>query len=832
MRCVSLLFQKSCRLLLGLYLLGAMVFSLSSVSQAQEPKGKSESMHKHTNALIDSNSPYLLQHAHNPVNWLPWGPEAFAKAKAENKPIFVSIGYSTCYWCHVMERESFENEAIAKIINENYIAIKVDREQHPDIDEQLMLATQLLTGRGGWPNSVWLTTDGRPWMAGTYFPPQQFSSGLEQLARIWRDEAAAVEKQAQSLSQAIREATQVPSADATGAVGGATTGDNEQVAKKPLDNALAELTQLFDQQRGGFGTKPKFPPHGALRLLAQAARINIQQPAAEQMLTRTLDAMWRGGIHDHVGGGFHRYSTDERWFLPHFEKMLYDNAQLLRSFAEGFELTKREEYRVACRDIVAWVKREMTHPQGGFYSALDSESDGHEGRFNTWSMAELKNVLTESEAELFASVYNFQGVGNFVEEATKERPGTNIPFLSDPPRATDAQAVERLQPVREKLLKAREDRSYPHLDDKILTCWNGLMISALAHAGRVLEEPAFVEQASRAADFLLKELQTEAGLLHTWRNGSASIPAYLDDYAFLCEGLLELHHATGQPRWLTESQRLAKQMQELFEDPTDGGFFFTSSLHETLIVRSKNLQGGGNLPVGNGVAIGVLVDLSRETGDEAYLESARRALRAFSGIVMKAPRQVEHIVLASAQYEALMSDRKSAAPSSPTSQADDQQQSEAIRAELYVSHDKRAPGESLSVAVRVHIEQGFHLYGPVVSDEKPLVQATSVRLLPMDGFQAGTLQLPDGITREDHVLQGKVTAYVDSIWFRFDIDIDSNVSLGARDLQIELRYQACDEKRCLQPGKIVLSTPVMITNEVESSEKHSEVFSPAKRDVR
>ncbi len=691
MRCISLLFLKSCRLLLGLYLLGTVIFSWGSAMRAQELKGKSESMHKHTNALIDSNSPYLLQHAHNPVNWLPWGPEAFAKAKAENKPIFVSIGYSTCYWCHVMERESFENEAIAKIINEHYIAIKVDREQRPDIDEQLMLATQLLTGRGGWPNSVWLTSDGRPWMAGTYFPPQQFSSGLEQLARIWRDEAAAVEKQAQSLSQAIREATQVPSAANIGASGESPDGDKEQPTAKPLDNALAELSQLFDEQHGGFGTKPKFPPHGSLRLLAQAARTG-NQPAAKRMLTRTLDAMWRGGIHDHVGGGFHRYSTDERWFLPHFEKMLYDNAQLLRSFAEGFELTGDENYRLACRDIVVWVKREMTHPDGGFYSALDSESDGHEGRYNTWSLSELKSVLSESETEFFAKVYNFQEAGNFVEEATKHRPGTNIPFLSDPPQPLDAQATERLQSIRDKLLKARGDRSYPHLDDKVLTCWNGLMIAALAHAGRVLDEPAFVDQAARGADFLLKELQTEAGLLHSWRNGSASIPAYLDDYAFLCEGLLELHHATGQPRWLAESTRLAKQMQELFEDRTEGGFFFTSSQHETLIVRSKNLQGGGNLPVGNGIAIQVLVDLNRQTGEEAYLESARRALRAFSGIAMKAPRQVEHIVLARAQYDAVIAEGEKQAQTANLSKADDQKQNEALRCELFVSHAQRAPG--------------------------------------------------------------------------------------------------------------------------------------------
>jgi uncharacterized protein YyaL (SSP411 family) len=824
MRCVSPLLQKPCQLLFCLYLLGTVIFSWGGIIQAQEPNGKSESMHKYTNALIDSNSPYLLQHAHNPVNWLPWGPEAFAKAKAENKPIFVSIGYSTCYWCHVMERESFENEAIAKIINEHYVAIKVDREQRPDIDEQLMLATQLLTGRGGWPNSVWLTSDGRPWMAGTYFPPQQFSSGLEQLARIWRDEASAVEKQAESLSQAIREATQIPSAANIGASVKSPDGGMAQPTAKPLDNALAELSQLFDEQHGGFGTKPKFPPHGSLRLLAQAVRTN-NQPAAKQMLKRTLDAMWRGGIHDHVGGGFHRYSTDERWFLPHFEKMLYDNAQLLRSFAEGFELTGDETYRLACHDIVAWVKREMTHPDGGFYSALDSESDGHEGRYNTWSMAELKSVLSEREAELFARVYNFQEAGNFVEEATKHRPGTNIPFLSDPPQSVDAQTAESLQSIRDKLLKARGDRSYPHLDDKVLTCWNGLMIAALAHAGRVLDEPAFVDQATRAADFLLKELQTEAGLLHSWRNGSASIPAYLDDYAFLCEGLLELHHATRQPRWLAESQRLARQMQELFEDRTEGGFFFTSSQHEALIVRSKNLQGGGNLPVGNGIAIQVLLELNRQTGEEAYLQSVRRALRAFSGIALKAPRQVEHIVLAGAQYDALTAEHASNVTPRNLSKADDQEQSEALRAELFVSHAQRAPGEAFSVAVRVQIEPGFHLYGPPPAGSEMLVQATTLKLLPVEGLQAGAQKLPKGNAQEDPLLGGKVTVYEDSIGFTFEVDIDANASLGARELIIELSYQACDEKLCLPPGKIVLSTPLLVSSEKQSSEKHPEVFS-------
>ncbi len=821
----SIMFRKSWRLPLRICFV--WVVASVSVTFAQEP-ARSETMHKHTNALIDSNSPYLLQHAHNPVHWLPWGPEAFAKAKAEHKPIFVSIGYSTCYWCHVMERESFENEAIAKIINEHYIAIKVDREQRPDIDEQLMLATQLMTGRGGWPNSVWLTSDGRPWMAGTYFPPQQFTAGLEQLARVWRDEAASVEKQAESLSKAIREASQVPSAAIDGTSGGAQLVQGGSATNPPdnviLDNAIAELTQLYDAQHGGFGSKPKFPPHGSLRLLAQAARAKPEQSTSRQMLTRTLDAMWRGGIHDHVGGGFHRYSTDERWFLPHFEKMLYDNAQLLRSFAEGYELTGDEGYRTAARDIVAWVEREMTHPQGGFYSALDSESDGHEGRYNTWSMSELGQVLSETDAELFAKVYNFQDVGNFVEEATHQRPGTNIPFLNDPLVAWDAPTSDRLAAIRDQLLAARAERSYPHLDDKVLTSWNGLMISSLAYAGRVLDEPTFVDQASRGADFLLDALQTSEGLLHTWRDDSASIPAYLDDYAFLCDGLLELHEATHQPRWLDEARRLGDQMLELFEDRTDGGFFFTSSQHETLLVRSKNLQGGGNLPVGNGVAIQVLVKLGGETGDEVYLESARRALRAFSGLTMKAPRQVEHIVLASAQYDQLMSKRKGDATTNSSNDADDQQSAEAIQAELFVSHDRRAPGESLSIAVHVKIDEGFHLYGPAAAEDDPLVLATTVRLLPMDAFQAGAIQTPQGVPRDDPILGRNVTVYADSIWFSFPVEIDQRAALGGHELKVEVQYQACDEKRCLQPGKIGLSARLTVSVEADVVGKHEEVF--------
>ncbi len=567
---------------------------------------------------------------------MEWGPEAFAKAKAENKPIFVSIGYSTCYWCHVMERESFENEGVAQILNDKYIAIKVDREQRPDIDEQLMLATQLMTGRGGWPNSVWLTTDGRPWMTGTYFPQAQFKSALLQLATAWKNQPDAVEKQAVALSDAIRQASKLEIPKTAVALDAA-----------PLTQTMAELQRIFDETHGGFGTKPKFPPHGVLRLLAEATRQG--NDSARHMLTRTLDAMWCGGIHDHVGGGFHRYSTDARWFLPHFEKMLYDHGQLMRAYSEAYALTENPIYQAAVKDIFNWLQREMTHVEGAFFSAIDSESeDGEEGRYYTWSIAELQHVLPADDAAAFAKTYNFQQPGNFTEEATGDRPGTNIPFLEL--SQIDVTSDNRWSKVRAVLNMARKSREYPHLDDKILTGWNGLMISALARAGVVFDEQRYVDAAEKAANFLLAESQNDGRLLRSWRAGQASLPGYLSDYAFFIEALVELHAATGNPAWLSQAERLTREMLELFEDGADGGFYFTSLEHEALLLRSKNLLGGGNLPNANGVAAQVLLKLYAETHNPRYWLAAERTLKCFSALMHNSPRQVEHLVLANAMY--------------------------------------------------------------------------------------------------------------------------------------------------------------------------------------
>ena len=764
----------------------------SKPSAANDQAKSSE--HKYTNALIDSTSPYLLQHAHNPVNWMPWGPEAFAKAKKENKPIFVSIGYSTCFWCHVMERESFENEEVAKVLNEKYIAIKVDREERPDIDEQLMLATQLMTGRGGWPNSVWLTTDGRPWMAGTYFPKVQFIDVLNQLAEAWTKKADLVDQQANNLAKAIREASALtpPASDAT-------------IDARPLQRAILEMNQIFDKQHAGFGKAPKFPPHGMLRLLAYAAK-NQNNTSANDMLEATLDAMFCGGMHDHVGGGFHRYATDERWFLPHFEKMLYDNAQLIHAYTDAFELAPHPKYRAAIDDIYGWLQREMTHPEGAYYSAIDSESEGgEEGRYYTWSVKELEEAIGKEAAEYFANDYNFQAEGNFTEEATGHRPGTNIPFLARDGFESKLDDP-RLLAARKKLRERRKEREYPHLDDKILTAWNGLMISALARAGRELEDPKYIESAETAAKFILNEMMKEDRLLRSWRDGKASLPGYLNDYAFFLDGLVELHRSTGKKDWLTQAEQLSQTMVELFEDKQNGGFYFTSHEHEALLMRSKNLMGGGNLPSGNGVAVHSLLALHELTDDSKYLRTAKRALRSFTDLMLKSPRQVEHLVLAAAEFQAL------GETSDTARDIASEHKDTAVHARVTLTSSSLPPAGKLQGTLRLSIQSGFHLYSPEANDgvAEGDVRTFTVSLTSLDKNLKLTPEFPAGKQMKDPVLDKVITIYADEVTVPFQCSWESPLKPGKQKVSLQFEYQACDDQRCLIPVKVPLEFEITI----------------------
>lgn len=799
----------------------AMWFASHGKCMAEEPQAteqateQAKTEHQHTNALIRETSPYLLQHAHNPVHWYPWGDEAFELARQQNKPIFLSVGYSTCYWCHVMERESFEDEEVAEVINEHFIAIKVDREERPDIDEQYMFATQLMTGRGGWPNSLWLTPDGRPWMAGTYFPKDRFVPLLERLAELWTNQPDAVEQQAQALSRAIARA-------ASGAAG-ALGAEQSELNRQLVDDALAKIKSRFDPTNAGFGGAPKFPPHGELRILGREA-LHSEDPELQAMLVQTLDAMWQGGIHDHVGGGFHRYATDAKWFLPHFEKMLYDNAQLIRAYTDGYRVSGDRRYADAVEDIFQWVQREMTDPQGAYYSALDSESDGEEGRFYVWTLDELQEVLSDEEASLFAEVYGFEPDGNFTEEATGERPGTNIPYLPLPldelARQQEREREEletQLSAIREKLLAARNHRPFPHRDDKILASWNGLMISALAYAGDHLDEPRYTESAQRAAEFILENMQRDGELLRTYRVDRARVPGYLDDYAFMVRGLLELHTSTGQPRWREESQRLADGMIANFEDAENGGFYFTSEQHQELLVRSKNLSGGGNLPSANGVAAEVLVRLGEITEEPRYRQAGRETLESLAALMALAPEQADSMIYATA---ILLDDASESQPSATVAaeRGDDAQKTavavhrlDAITARAYLSKQAIGPGERLEVSVSFDIQPGWHLYGP--NPDAEFLVPTTIALQPNEMLTAGELQLPKGITKEDPVLGQTLMLYEDRVWFRLPVTVAENAAAGETELELQIRVQACDENRCLPARDAILKLPLRIADE-------------------
>jgi len=587
------------------------------------------------NRLAREKSPYLLQHANNPVDWYPWGEEAFDKAAREDKPIFLSIGYSTCHWCHVMERESFEKEEIGRLLSDHFVPIKVDREERPDIDQIYMAVCQGMTGTGGWPLTVLLTPDRRPFFAGTYFPPEtRFGrTGLKeilyQILGAWDQQRERVIEAAGQIVDAIRP-------QLLGSPG-------EPLDLPTLHLGFEQIASRFDEAHGGFGTAPKFPtPHILTFLLRWWAR--SEDAVALVMVEKTLQAMRRGGVYDQVGFGFHRYSTDAEWLVPHFEKMLYDNALLLTAYVEAYQATGRPFYGAVAREIATYVLRDLRSPEGAFYSAEDADSEGEEGKFYVWRRDEIEAVLGAEEAAIFCRVHGVETDGNWRDEATGRSAGTNIPHLEEEaePLAVTLGIVPeelavRLERAREKLLEARARRVRPHLDDKILLAWNALMISGLAKAGRALGEPAYLEAAEQALAFLTRTLVREDGrLLARYRDGDSAHLAYLDDYAFLAAALLDLYEGTFDPGHLDAAVRLVGDMQRLFWDCDGGGLFFTGEDAESLIARTKEIYDGA-MPSGNSVAAEVLLRLGRMTGDESLAARAEELFRAFSGVVSRIP---------------------------------------------------------------------------------------------------------------------------------------------------------------------------------------------------
>jgi hypothetical protein len=603
-----------------------------------EPKSASKVNSRPQNLLQFEKSPYLLQHASNPVDWHPWGPGAFAKARSENKPIFLSIGYSTCHWCHVMEHESFEDLEVARRMNEVFVCIKVDREERPDIDGIYMAVCQMMTGGGGWPLTILMTPDRKPFFAGTYFPREsrfgrmgvlELVSSVEEIWRTRQDEA-------------LRSAGQITAA-LKGTLNELSPAANQGLDRETLVAAFEQLVRSFDERYGGFGSAPKFPiPHHLLFLLRYWKR--TKEERALGMVEETLRAMRHGGIYDHIGFGFHRYSTDREWLLPHFEKMIYDQALLAMAYTEAYQATGRADYERTAREIFSYVLRDMKAPEGGFYSAEDADSEGEEGKYYLWAEGELREILGREEAEIIATMFQARPGGNFVDQATGERSDKNILHLRKPltELASEANMSEealrrQVESAREMLFSFRCKRIPPHQDDKILADWNGLMIAALAKGAQVFDEAQYAEAARRACDFIWKEMRTPEGrLLHRYRDGESALPSHVDDYAFLIWGMLELYEASFEIRYLRSALELNGQLLDHFWDDQGGGFFFTADDGEKLLVRQKEVYDGA-IPSGNSVAMLNLLRLARITGNSDWEEKAASIGRAFSHQVKRSP---------------------------------------------------------------------------------------------------------------------------------------------------------------------------------------------------
>ena len=574
---------------------------------------------KFTNRLATETSPYLLQHAHNPVDWYPWGEEAFAKAQAEDKPVLLSVGYSACHWCHVMAHESFENEHIAALMNTLFVNIKVDREERPDGDEIYMNAVQMLTGRGGWPMTVFLTPDGKPFYGGTYFPPADrhnipaFPRVLAGIAQAYREKPADITR---STAEILSRLEQIARREPT----------TRPLEVSVLEKAVEGLAQHYDETHGGIGQAPKFPNTSVFALFLRYAHATGKQRYLD-MTTHTLRKMAYGGMYDHLGGGFHRYSVDERWLVPHFEKMLYDNALLARLYLEGYQASGDPFFRQVVEDMLAYVGREMLSPEGGFYSTQDADSEGQEGKLFVWGRDEVMRILGDEVGEIFCRYYDVTDIGNF-EHKNILHPSLELEQLARLFRCEADDVRQLIDQARERLFAVREQRVKPGRDEKILTSWNGLMISAFAEAYKVLGHPDYLEVARRGIRFIQTALCREGRLLRSYKDGQAKFNAYLDDYACFSAALLDVYEATFEPAYLDEARALADGLLDRFWDAQEGGFFFTSSDHETLISRSKSAF-DGSVPSGNSVAAAVLLRLYYATGRQDYLTKAETIFRLF-----------------------------------------------------------------------------------------------------------------------------------------------------------------------------------------------------------
>ncbi len=594
------------------------------------------SEYKYTNDLAGETSPYLLQHAHNPVAWHPWHQESLAKAKSEDKPILLSIGYSACHWCHVMERESFENEEIAGLMNENFINIKVDREERPDLDSIYMTVVQMMTGRGGWPMTVFLTPDQKPFYCGTYFPPEDlhgmpgFRRVLTSIARAYKEKREAIENDATTVVSELRKSDLPPD-------------ENNELKSENLDIGLSGIISNFDSQNGGFGAAPKFPPPMTLDFMMRSYWRKNEKPILDKVVL-TLVKMANGGVYDQLGGGFHRYSVDAEWLIPHFEKMLYDNALLSRAYLNAHLLTGNKDFRRISEEILDYIAREMTSPEGGFYSSQDADSEGEEGAFFLWSVKEVGSILGNDDAALFCSYYGMTQEGNFEKKniLSIPCPAGEIARMNN---IAEERLLEIIQRGRKILFEAREKRVKPGRDEKALTSWNGLMLRSFADAANSLDRNDYRKIAIRNADFLLSHMSRDGRLFRSCKDGRARFNACLEDYACLIDGLISVYEATFDPLWIGEARRLAESMTSKFWDPQGGGFYFTPDDHESLIHRPKEFYDSAT-PSGNSTAAYALLRLWKLTGEEKWERYSTAILKSIVGFIARSPAAFPNMLCA------------------------------------------------------------------------------------------------------------------------------------------------------------------------------------------
>ena len=786
-----------------LFFLSATLFAAlaSPDSPAADPKAEKGK----PNRLAKESSPYLLQHGHNPVDWFPWGAEAFEKARKDKKLVFLSIGYSSCHWCHVMERESFSNPDVAKLLNDNFVCIKVDREERPDIDDIYMTAINVIGESGGWPLSMFLTPDGKPIFGGTYFPPEDKKAGDDTIPGFKSILKKVMELDGKDRPGLFKQADKVAEMTAD-----ALERNTRGIALVPLDKELVkDAIEAWDvdPDHGGIGNKPngfrhaKFPRAPVWGFLLQQSRKPGNEAVAKNVAL-TLRKMAEGGIYDQLGGGFHRYSTERTWTVPHFEKMLYDNAQLVELYAEAFRTNSDPLYKRVVAETLAFVKREMTSPEGAFYSALDADSNGKEGEFYVWTADELKEVLgNDADTALVRGVYGAASP-NFEEKFNILRLPKPTAEAAKDQKLTEEQLLARLEPLKAKLLAHRAKRVRPFLDTKVIAGWNGQMVAAYAKAGEVLKDKAYTDAAARAADFLVTKMRDKDGRLFRIHGAApgekpaAKGAAFLEDYAFVIHGLLNLHDATGEKRWLDEAKALADVLAKWHADPARGGYFFTSSDHEKLFVRAKDGYDGAQ-PSGNGVQTRNLVRLTAKTGDAKYRDFAAKTIKLYAGTLKAQPGTVPNMARALDDLLAV-GGIPGEKPADPVAPKNLKSSADVVKAE-YTLADPAKDGSQV-LAITLTMSAPWHIYANPIGNDELKTSQTTVELV-VDGKPAkATVEFPKGTDHKDsagsmyRIYEGTVTIAV-------------TVPKGEPLPEARVKVIACKEGTCLLPATLKLAAP-------------------------